>query len=64
MNDWKDQILAAIEDRSMRRVGRLAGQLIGARPDEKEAILAERDFHLWLAETCAECLETAADGPL
>ena len=57
MSDLKDQIIAAIEDHSMRRVGRLAGELVRARPEDKEVILAERDFHLWLADTCRECLE-------
>ena len=64
MNDVKDRIIAAIEDPSIHRVGRLASEMIGARPDDKEVILAERDYCLWLAETCDECLGPAQDGPL
>ncbi len=56
MDHMKNQLLAAIEYRSIERVGQLAGEMILARPQEKEAILAERDFCLWLAETCDECL--------
>ena len=63
MNHAKDQIIAALEDSSMCRVGQLAAEMIGARSEDKEVILAERDFHLWLAETCDECLEPALDGP-
>jgi hypothetical protein len=55
MNHMKDQLLAAIERRAIHRVGRLATEMIDAQPQEKEAILAERDYCLWLAEICDEC---------
>ena len=64
MNHTKDRLMAAIERCAIHRVGRLASEMIGARPQDKEAILAERDYCLWLAEICDECLEPAFDGPM
>lgn len=60
----KDQILTILERRSIHRLGYLAAEMIAAPSADKETVLAERDFHLWLAEICGECLQPAFDGPI
>ena len=58
MQNIKNRRLEAVETRAMRRVGRLARELITANPLDKEAALAALDFERWLAETCSACLNS------
>jgi hypothetical protein len=50
-------LLSAIKAQADRRRGALAGDLVDAVQDDKEAILAEMDFDAWLANACQDCLE-------
>ncbi len=56
MQNTKKLIIEAIGERASRQTGRLASELIEARPEEKEELLAEMQFHQWLAESCFDCL--------
>ena len=55
MCEHKTAMLRAIEARAARRLGHLAGELVRARSDDKEQILAELEFQRWLAESCLDC---------
>ena len=56
MTNLKDHIIRIIQRDAAGKVGELAGQLIRAPPEEKEAILAELEFEQWLEQCCRECL--------
>ena len=56
MTDLKDQIVRLIQQDAARKVADFAGQLIRAKPEEKEQILAGLDFERWLEQTCQKCL--------
>ena len=53
----KDILLEAIQHRSEREAGRLAGEFARAASEEKEAILAELELERWVAESCEVCLD-------
>ena len=56
MPDMKDLLIRKIENRAYRRIGQLAGELVRARSQEKEVVLAELQYERWVAESCRECL--------
>ena len=56
MTNLKDRMVQFVGQNAAARVAVLAGELVPATPDEKEAILAGMDFERWLAETCEQCL--------
>jgi hypothetical protein len=51
----KDQMVHLVHRHAAKNVAALAGELVHATPEEKEAILAGLDFERWLAETCQNC---------
>ena len=53
MNDRERIVM--MEARALTRLGSLAGQLVEAEAEVKEAILAEMQFQRWLAESCQVC---------
>ena len=55
MDENKNALLRAIEGRAVRRLGRLAGELVRARSEDKELILADLEFQRFLAESCLDC---------
>ena len=55
MDENKNALLRAIEARAVRRLGRLAGELVRARSEDKELMLAELEFQRFLAESCLDC---------
>ena len=55
MDLWKYQVLRLIELKARRRVAKLAGSYLRAKPEQREAIMAGIDIERWLAETCREC---------
>jgi len=57
MTNLKDGMVQLVGQNAAARVAVLAGELVHATPDEKEAILAGLDFEGWLAETCEQCLD-------
>jgi len=56
MENLKDLLVGAIEERAWYRLGKLAGELIRTKSEKKELVLAEIDFQDWLAESCEICL--------
>lgn len=54
--NMKEFMIRSIEEKAYHRIGRLAGELVRARPEEKELVLAEMQFNQWLAESCFDCL--------
>ena len=50
-------LLRTIMAKADHRRGALAGDLVDAVQDDKEAILAEMDFDAWLANACRDCME-------
>ena len=50
--------IVMMEARALTRLGSLAGQLVEAESEGKEAILAEMQFQRWLAESCQDCRDT------
>jgi hypothetical protein len=52
----KDKRLSTVGHKAWGQVARLAGELVRAKPDEKESVLAAMEFERWLAETCDMCL--------
>ena len=58
MMSKKDILLEQIRRKSQREAARLAGEFARAASEEKEAILAALEIEKWLAESCAECLDS------
>ena len=56
MNDRERIVM--MEAKAPTRLGSLAGQLVEAEAEGKEAILAEMQFQRWLAESCQDCRDT------
>lgn len=56
MRRIKDRLAEIIGQEACRRTGELAGELVRAESDDKEAILAEMELQRWLAETAEESL--------
>ena len=52
----KNVLLEAIQHKSEREAGRLAGEFARAASEEKEAILAELELEQWVAQSCEVCL--------
>jgi vacuolar-type H+-ATPase subunit H len=50
----KQEILRRIETDARREAEHLAGEFARAAEAEREAILAEMEYHRWLMECCAE----------
>ena len=48
----KDILLEAIQHKSEREAGRLAGEFARAPSEEKEAALAELELERWVADSC------------
>ena len=57
MAEWKKCILRRIEQNARRRMAKLAGSYLQAKPEEREEIQAGIEIERWLAGTCRECLE-------
>ena len=62
MMSKKDMLLEQIRRKSQREAARLAGEFARAASEEKEELLAALLIEKWLAETCADCLDSS--GPL
>ena len=58
MMSKKDILLERIRRKSEREAARLAGEFARAASEEKEEILAALQIEKWLAESCAECLDS------
>jgi len=56
MNTLKRQILRQIGQKSAARAAALSRQYVGARPGEREAIIAGIDFERWMSQICELCL--------
>ncbi len=56
MRNIKELLLRGIETQATCRTGRLASDLVRARSEDKELILAELEFQRWLADACLDCL--------
>ena len=55
--DAKDVLLLeTFKRRAQREAMLLAGELLRAQAEEKEAIMAGLEFEAWLARSCDECL--------
>jgi len=52
----KNVILKIIREHAIKKMGRLSGELIRARPEEKEAILAEIEYQGWMSGCIHDCL--------
>ena len=52
MTTLKDLLVQIVQRNAAKNIVDLAGKLVRARPEQKEAILAGLDFERWLAETC------------
>jgi hypothetical protein len=50
----KEQLLRRIEADAQREAEYLAGEFVRAASAEREAILAEFEYHRWLVECCEE----------
>jgi hypothetical protein len=57
MTHLKDRMVQLVAQNAAARVAALAGELVHAASEEKEAIRAGLDFERWLAETCEQCLD-------
>jgi len=57
MPTLKDLLVQIVRCNADRNIADLAGELVRAKPEQKEAILAGLDFEKWLVETCQICLE-------
>ena len=58
MTNKRALLIEDIEQRACRRIGQLAKDLVLAKPQEKEVVLAELQFERWLADSCRQCLES------
>ena len=47
-----DDLIREIWQHSIRRKGELAAELVEARSEDKEAVLAELEFEQWRSEYC------------
>jgi len=52
----KNVILKIIREQAIKRMGRLPGDLIRARSEEKETILAEMEYQGWMSGCIHACL--------
>lgn len=50
----KEEDLRRIEADAQRELEYLAGEFVRAASAEREAILAEMEYHRWLVECCGE----------
>jgi hypothetical protein len=49
-------LIDLLEARARRRVGILAAELVTVPSEDRELVLAELQYHQWLAEACQDCL--------
>jgi hypothetical protein len=56
MNNTDHCLIVLLEARAQRRVGVLAAELVTTPSEGREAVLAELQYHQWLAEACQDCL--------
>jgi len=56
MNNTDHCLIGLLEARAQRRVGVLAAELIATPSEGREQVLAELQYHQWLAEACQDCL--------
>ncbi len=52
----KALILEVTRRRAERQARQLAGEILGAAAEEKEALRAGLEFEIWLAESCQACI--------
>ena len=57
MTELKDQMVRLIRDDAAKKAADFASQLVRAKPEQKEQILAGLDFEKWLEQTCQKCLD-------
>ena len=55
MDDGMGHLIRKIRRQALRRVGKLAAELVEAPSGEREVILAELEFEQWRADSCAVC---------
>ena len=56
MNAIKKRVLKAIENDAVHRIGRMAGQYVRSKPEDREAIMAGIAFERELADNVQLCL--------
>ena len=56
MNELKKRVLKAIENDAVHRIGRMAGQYVRSKPEDREAIMAGIAFERELADNVQLCL--------
>lgn len=56
MTNLKDRMVQLIQRNAAKNTADLASELVRAKPEEKEQILAGIDFERWLQQCCQECL--------
>ncbi len=61
MQTNRDEILRAIESKSLREAEYLAGEFARAASEEREHILAALEYEKWLADCCQLA---RGDGPM
>ena len=55
MNNTDHCLIGLLEARAQRRVGVLAAALVTTPSEGREAVLAELQYHQWLAEAYQDC---------
>ncbi|MFA6424671.1 MAG: hypothetical protein WCW64_00630 [Phycisphaerae bacterium] len=56
MAEYKDNIIRNIGQKSRKKAAEFSSELVRAKPEDKEEILAAMEFEKWLADSCHESL--------
>jgi len=56
MRKLKVQILRLLRQNSDNRAAKLSREYLGAKPGEKEAIMAGIRFEKWMSQVCDDCM--------
>lgn len=56
METIADRMLRLIEQDAREKAGKLSRQILPARPQDKEEIIAGIEIERWLADSCGEIL--------
>jgi len=57
MRKLKVQILRLLRQNSDNRAAKLSREYLGAKPGEKEAIMAGIRFEKWMSQVCDDCID-------
>jgi len=57
-SERKDQLIRLIEAEARQKAAAFSVQFARAPSEEKETYLAALEFERWLADTCADCLDS------